>query len=135
MDIRKFAVEETGVLELLGASDEPLLDESKKPITVTLYGPGSKQYAKAQAAQSNRMIDKLKKKGKSDQSADERARETAEFLAACTKDFSDNLEYGDLQGEALHRAVYSDVTLGFISEQVNKYLSDWGNFSQRSTTN
>ena len=133
MDIRKFAVEETGVLELRDAADEPMLGEDSKPITVTLYGPGSKQYAKAQAAQQNRMIDKLKRKGKSDQTAEEKARETAEFLAGCTKEFSANIEMDGLQGEALHRAVYSDTSIGFIAEQVGKHLGEWGNFSKPST--
>ena len=134
-DIRKFAVEETGALELLGPSDEPLIGDDGQPITITLYGPGSKAYAKAQAAQQNRMIDKLKKKGKSDQTAEEKVREQAEFLAGCTKEFSPNLEYENLKGDALFRAVYSDVTIGFIAEQVGKHLGDWSNFMKRSTAN
>jgi hypothetical protein len=132
MDIRKFAVEETGVLELLSASDEPLVGDDGKPMTVTLYGPGSKAYAKAQAAQQNRMIDKLKRKGKSDQTAEEKAREQAEFLAGCTKDFSANIEYDGLKDEALFKAVYSDTSVGFIAEQVGKHLGDWGNFTKGS---
>ena len=137
MDIKKFAVEETSVLELLDANDAPMLGEDQKPMTITLYGPGSKQYARAQAAQSNRMIDKLKRKGKSDQSADDKAREQAEFLAGCTKEFSSNIEYpngsgASLAGEALHKAVYSDTSIGFIAEQVGKHLGEWGNFKTGS---
>lgn len=130
MDIKKFAVEETSVIDpLLDSKDEPMIDENGKPMTVTVYGPGSKPYAKAQAAQQNRMIDKLKKKGKSDQTAEEKAREQAEFLSACTKEFSPNFEYEGLTGEALLRAVYSETTLGFISEQVGKHIAEWGNFT------
>jgi hypothetical protein len=133
MDIRKFAVEETSVLELLGADDQPLIGDDKRPMTVTLYGPGSKSYARAQAAQQNRMIDKLKRKGKSEQSAEEKAREQADFLAGCTKAFSANIEYDGLAGEALFKAVYGDTSIGFIAEQVGKHLSEWSNFTKGST--
>jgi hypothetical protein len=137
MDIRKFAVEETSVLALHDASDAPMVDETGAPVTVTLYGPGSKPYARAQAAQQNRMLDKLKRKGKSDLTADDKAREQAEFLAGCTKEFSPNLEYTNggtekLSGEALHRAVYADNSIGFIAEQVGKFLGEWGNFTKGS---
>jgi hypothetical protein len=132
VDIRKFAVEETSILELVGADEAPLKGEDGKPMTVTLYGPGSKAYARAQAAQSNRMIDKLKKKGKTDQSAEEKAREQAEFLAGCTKEFSSNIEYDGLKGDVLYRAVYADSSIGFIAEQVAKHIGEWGNFSKGS---
>ena len=135
MDIRKFAVEETGALDLVSASDEPLIGDDGQPMVIVLYGPGSKAYAKAQAAQQNRMIDKLKKKGKSDQTAEEKVREQAEFLAGCTQEFSANISYDDLKGDALHRAVYADTSVGFIAEQVSKFLGDWSNFTKRSTTN
>jgi hypothetical protein len=132
MDIKRFAVEETSVLELRDAADVPMVDDVGKSVTVTLYGPGSKPYAKAQAAQQNRMIDKLKRKGKSDQSAEDKAREQAEFLAGCTKEFSANFEYEKLTGEALHKAVYADTSVGFIAEQVGKHLGEWGNFTKGS---
>jgi hypothetical protein len=102
-------------------------------MTVTVYGPGSKSYARAQAANQNRMIDKLKRKGKSEQSAEEKAREQAEFLAGCTKEFSANIEYDALKGEALHKAVYADITIGFIAEQVGKHLAEWSNFTRAPT--
>jgi hypothetical protein len=132
-DIRKFAVEETGVLALRSAEDEPLIGDDNTPMSVTLYGPGSKTYAKAQAANQNRMIDKLKRKGKTEQTAEEKAREQAEFLAACTKEFSANITYDALAGEALFKAVYADISIGFIAEQVGKHLGDWANFTKGST--
>ena len=134
MDVRKFAVEETGVLELRGANDEPLIGEDGKPMTITGFGPGSKTYAQAQAENQNRMIDKLKRKGKTEQSAADKARELAEFLAGCTREFSANIEYDGLKGEALFKAVYSDVSIGFIAEQFGKWLNDWSSFKKASTT-
>lgn len=139
-NIKKHAVQETTTLHLRDASDELLFAEDSKgnpdkskPMEVVLYGPGSVQYSKAQAASSNKMLDRLKKKGKVDQSADDKAAETAEFLAACTKTFN-NVAYDDLQGESLARAIYADASLGFIVSQVNACLGDWSNFTKASTT-
>lgn len=130
-DIRKHAVEETTVIHLRDADDQLLYadDERTLPITVTVFGPGSKVFAKAQSSNANRMLERLKRKGKAEQTADEKAEETARFLAACTKS-SENLEYDQLQGEALYKAVYADVTIGFIADQVNKHLGDWANFTK-----
>ena len=135
MDIKRFAVEETGTIELRGADDSPLIGDDGQPMTVTVYSPGSKSYARAHAAQSNRLIDKLKRKGKMDQSAEEKAMEQSAFLVGCTKEFSANVGYDGLIGEALFKAIYSDASIGFIAEQVGKYLSDWGNFTTPSTKN
>ena len=135
MDIKRFAVDETGVLALRDSGDEPMLGEDGAPMTITLYGPGSKQYARAQAAQQNRMIDKPKRKGKTEQSAEEKVREQAEFLAGCTKEFSANIEMDALKGEALFKAVYSEPDIGFIAEQVGKHLGDWSNFKRLSPMN
>ena len=134
MDIRKFAVEETSTLTLRDANGDPMLAEDGQPMTITLYSPGSKTYAKAQAAQNNRLLDKLKRKGKAEQSASERAAEAAEFLSACTQAFSSNIQYDELTGEALYKAVYADTSIGFIAEQVGKHLGDWANFSKGSAT-
>lgn len=136
MDIKKFAVSPTSKLHLRDANDELLFadEEKTKPITVNLYGPGSREYARAQTAQSNRMIDKLKRKGKTEQTAEQRASESAEFLSDCTEGW-ENMEYDQLTGRALSVAVYSDVTIGFIADQVAKHIGDWSNFTKPSATN
>ncbi len=130
MDIRKYAVEPTSKLHLRDANDELMFTDEGKPVAVNLYGPGSKQYARAQAAQNNRLLDKLKRKGKSDQTAEQRAAESSEFLADCTESF-ENLEYDNLAGRELFMAVYADVSIGFVADQVAKYISDWSNFTKR----
>ena len=134
MDIRTKAVKPTGRLHLRDAADEPMFTPDGKEVAVNVYGPGSKQYAKAQAAQQNRMIDKMKRKGKTEQTAEQKAAEQAEFLRDCTDSF-ENMTYGDLTGPAMAHAVYSDPLIGFIADQVAKYISDWSNFSQPSATN
>lgn len=137
MDIRKFAVEPTKKLHLRDASDQLMYaDEAKTlPMAVNLFGPASKQYAKAKAAQNNRIVDRFKRKGKAEQSAEQSAAETAEFLAACTESW-ENVEYGNLtETHALSMAVYSDTEIGFIADQVSKELTEWANFIKPSTTN
>lgn len=140
-DIRKFAVTPTGRLHLRDAADELMFadgadgkPDKNKPIAVNLYGPGSKPYVKAQAEQSNRMVDKIKRKGKTSQTAEQAAAEKAEFLSECTASW-ENMEYDGQTGEALSRAVYSDTSIGFIADQVAKFLGDWANFTTSSTTN
>lgn len=136
MDIKSYAVEPTSRLHLRDAADELMYDggDKTKPIAVNLFGPGSKQYAKAQAAQQNRMLDKLKRKGKTEQTAEQIAQEKAEFLADCTHSF-EHLEYDALIGRALAVAVYADTTIGFIADQAAKHIGDWANFSKGSATN
>jgi len=137
MDIKKFAVEPTKRLHLRDAADQLIYADEQKtlPVCVNLYGPGSKQYGKAKAAQNSRMIEKLRRKGKIDQTAEQNTTETAEFLAACTAGW-ENLEYGDItEASAISIAVYSDESIGFIADQVAKELNDWSNFTRPSTTN
>lgn len=130
MDIRDKAVEETSRIDLVDANETPLVDDAGQPCFIVVYGPGSKQYASAQNKNQNRAFARLRKKGKVEQSVDERVRENAEFLADCTHSFSDNLRYGDLEGRELHIAVYSEQGIGFIAEQVSRHLSDWANFTK-----
>lgn len=134
MDIRTKAVSATGRLHLRDAAEELMYTADGKEVAVNVYGPGSKQYAKAQAAQQNRAVDMLKRKGKTDQTAEQRRQENAEFLADCTESF-ENVEYDGLTGRALSIAVYSDTSIGFIADQVAKHIGDWANFSKPSATN
>ena len=133
MDIRqKYAVAETGRLHLRDATDALMYTPEGAEIAVNLYGPGSKPYAKALAAQQHRNMERLRRKGRAAQSADAIATEAAEFLADCTESF-EHLDYDELTGSALARAVYADKTIGFVGDQVAKFLNDWANFSPVST--
>lgn len=145
MQILTIAVEPTSVLHVRDAADNllyekkpdaadpaKLVDDLEKPVTITLHSPGSKAFAKANAAKNNRYMDRIKRKGKSDLTADQTAAENAQFFADCTASMQ-HIEIGDLQGEALYKAVYSNYSIGFIAEQVNKQLGDWANFTSGST--
>lgn len=127
MDIKKFAVEQTGRIEVRDAEGELI-----PGAVITVYSPGSKQFAKAQANKSNRTLDLLRRKGKSDQTPESIAEERSTYLSDCTAGF-EGIEYDKLEGKSLYKAVYADVSLGFIADQVAEYLGDWSNFTSAST--
>jgi len=129
MDIRKFSAQNTGRLVLKTAGDEIMTDDSGKEMAIVYFSPGSKEYSRATSKMNNRNIERLRKKGKIDQTPEQKTAEAAEFLADCTQSF-ENIDYDKLQGRELFIAVYSDLSLGFIADQGAKYISDWANFSQ-----
>ena len=139
-DIRKYAVSPTSRLHLKNAVDELMYADDNeagkpdlnKPMVVVLWGPGSREHARAQAIQSNRFMEKLRGKGRINETEAERREQQAEMLAACTQSF-ENIDYANLQGLALYKAVYSDLEIGFIADQVAKHLGDWANFQKTST--
>jgi hypothetical protein len=131
-DLAQAMANDTAVLHLKSAQGEPLTIKDAagedQPVTVTLYGPGSKQYQQAQMAAQRRVM-VLMKKGKGDKrTPDERREDVAVLLADLTAGFT-NLEYMGLQGRELAVAVYSEAKLGYIADQVNVFASDWANFT------
>ena len=139
-DIRKHAVTPTAILHLRDANDELMYADDAdgnpdltRPMRAVLYGPGSKPFKSAQTKSSNRMVERMKKKGKADLSPAEQARQNADFLVECTKSL-ENVEFDQLAGDALFDAVYMEPELGFIPEQINKHINDWANFTKPSAT-
>ncbi|GGZ97619.1 hypothetical protein [Novosphingobium arvoryzae] len=133
-DITKLAATETSIVELVGGDDAPLYDDKGKRLTITVYGPGTKVYQRAQQRQQNQLMDKIKKRGKMDQTAEEKLAEQADFLAACTVSFN-GFAYppaDGLEGQDLFRKAYADPSIGFIAAQVAAHINDWANFTKSS---
>ncbi len=133
-DITKLAATETSIVELVGGDDAPLYDDKGKRLTITVYGPGTKVYQRAQQRQQNQLMDKIKKRGKMDQTAEEKLAEQADFLAACTVSFN-GFAYppaDGLEGQDLFRKAYADPSIGFIASQVAAHINDWANFTKSS---
>ena len=131
-DITTLAATDTSTVELVGGDDAPLFDDKGKRLSITVYGPGSKVYQRAQARQQNQLMDKIKKRGKMDQSAEEKLAEQADFLAACTVSFN-GFAYPPavgLEGQELFRKAYADPSIGFIATQVAAHINDWANFTK-----
>jgi hypothetical protein len=127
-DLSQFEVAEIGVLEVLNVKDEPLLHNGE-PVRIHLYGPGSAQFvraqAKADAASQQRTFAALR--GKVNKTAiDDQREDLIIKLAACTA----QIENFPIPGGA--EALYRNAKLGYITNQVIKYLDDWANFQQPS---
>lgn len=129
-DLSAFEAAETAVLEVLNQKEEPLLFNGQ-PVTIELYGPGSAQYARAQAkvdtASQTRAFAAIRGKVTKD-AAEEGRKLNAEKLAACTK----TIINFPVPGGAL--ALYSNPKLGYITNQVAKFVEDWANFPAGSLT-
>lgn len=138
-NLKKFALQPTSILHLRDGNDDLMYadgadgqPDKEKPMRVRLFGPGTKRFAAARAAQSNRSVDRIKKKGKSDQSAEEQVAERAKFLTQCTDGF-ENIEVDGLTGDALAMAVYGDLELCFIPAQIDEYIGNTANFTGASS--
>jgi len=127
-DISKLAVASTSVIELESPDGDILLDDNGETISVTVYGPGSKQFQKATGARNRAVLEYVRKGGKKMRD-DEQREHDAEFLACCTCSFN-NFVYKDLTGQEMFKAAYLDASIGFIAEQVQKAIGDWSNFTQ-----
>jgi hypothetical protein len=140
-NLKKFALVSTIIHHLLDGDENPMYADGadgqpdlSRPMRAHMFGPGTKQYAKAQAAQSNRSMDRFKKKGKANMTAEEQSTERATFLAACTARL-ENVEVDELTDEALAIAVYTDTEVCFIPMQLDKLIGDTANFTKASQTN
>lgn len=137
LELNTLAAAETGTLELRGADDAPLLKADGKPVTVTVYGPGSKPYIAATAARQNRLIARVQRGKGLAESPEEKARNEAEFLAAIVAG-DDGLDIKDLtdglKGADKYRAIFSHPGIAFLGDQVAKFAGDWANFSKGSAT-
>ncbi len=135
-DIATMAVASTGALHLKDASGNLMYDAEGKPARIHLYGPASPQYSRIEELQTQRALKRAQDNdGKpSAMSAEQRRETTAEDYAAVTASF-ENFTYspaGKATGEELYRATYSDPALGFIVNQITRFLADWGNFRPAS---
>jgi hypothetical protein len=133
MDIRKFAVSPTTDVHLKNpATDMPLYDgadekgnpDTSKPIVIQIFGPGSKEYREAGSIATNKQI----KRGKKGLTAQVINEDRIGILVACTFGFK-NFNYG---GGAFSpdtvRALYTDPEMGWVREQVEEQMGDFGNF-------
>lgn len=132
-DIMSKAVSETGTIELLDADDEPLFGEKGNRSSITLYGPGSKVYEEADNERQNKLLEIMQRRpGKTKISTEDRRQMDTTFYARITASFN-NFSFGkDLSGFEMYKAAYLERRIGFILDQVVKYLGDWGNFKPKS---
>lgn len=145
-DIRKIAIGATGKMPVRDVDGNPVLDEKKNPLTITFYGPGSREQVRAKAEIQNEIMaemeaeaeaakeaEKNKKKGgkpapKPDIDLEAAHKRTAKLLAKLTVSL-DGFEY-----PGGPEAMYLDPTLGHITEDANSWVVKRGNFKPSSAS-
>lgn len=131
-EITSIAARDEFTVDLLNADESPLFNADGERLSITVYGPGSKQYAAAQAARNARIMERMAKRGaKARMTADEQETEAALFLASVTKSFNGWAYKSDPRA---FEDCYRDRQLGFIADQVQRAVGDWANFSTGSVT-
>ena len=134
-DIRTLAISKTGEVPVRNAQGEKQYDADGKPLTITVHSPGTKQFNAAQHARqlrnSDRMMDKMQGKADGKQTAEDALEERAEFLTAITISFN-NFGVEGLTGRAAFASVYSDLELGNIADDVEKFIGARANFIRPS---
>lgn len=123
-DLSKFELKDTADIEIELPNGSPMMN-GKEQVVISVYGGGSKQYVsakhRAENAASLRVSAMLRNKS-SRTSAEETAKEQAQFLADCTA------EVKGLPITALE--IYSNPKLKYITDQVQRFLDDDENFMQ-----
>ena len=102
MDIRSKSANETARMVVRDPSGDVMRDENGE-VAVVVHGPASKRHANAMAARSNRAIDMMKRRGKTEQTAAQKIAENAEFLADCT-----SAKQTASEGWGISRMLYRD---------------------------
>jgi hypothetical protein len=132
---------DVSILHLRDAEDELMYatgsdgeQDLTKPQRIHVYGPGTKQYAQAQAERNNRLVERLQRKGRAKMTANETIQERADFVAKCTKLFENIDSDNGSTGEDLYMETYLNPKLGHIAEQVELHARNTANFKQPSTT-
>lgn len=128
-DISSQAVNETTIIELDGADGEPMVNDKGERLTVTVFGPGSKPYQKAQAIRNRAVLAQIRK-GKTKLSGNAQLEIDSEFLATCTESFGGFVYKDFTPGYEMFKACYMDYSIGFIADQVLTKIGDWENFTR-----
>jgi hypothetical protein len=134
IDISEVIVTDTVEIHLRGPDGERMYTKENLPVSVTVYGISSKRFAAEKSKSSNRALERLRSKGKFNQSAEDAAEERASFLTACTYKLNNFTYKGSDDAEAI-KAMYMDPKMGWITNQIDEEMSDWSNFSKPSPTN
>lgn len=138
-DITKKRALETAHVELVEGDGSPMYDDEGERLSVTVHGPGSKQWRQADAERSRRRTQRIEKNRKLSAAMDGAEGDEVDFLVAITISFN-GWEYPAPDGKwksqnDMFRAAYSDDSIGYIRDHVHKEANDWGVFTNGSAKN
>lgn len=137
MGILKYAVEETKVIIINDANSVPMIGDDGNNVVIEIYGPGSKEYAKAQSKKNARLMNLARQQAKIQGNPELEAVEDANFYADIVKTAPNNIndDFPGLTGKQLLIALFTTRSLGYVCDQINKEIGSWANFIKPSTTN
>lgn len=121
-NVAEFEAAETAVLEVTDRKGDPLL-YAGQPVTIELYSPGSSQYLRAthKIATAQQTATFAAIRGKPiKETVEGNIHKQAEKLAACTASVR-NFPVPAFD-------IYANPKLGYITNQVAKFIEDWANF-------
>lgn len=130
-ELTTLATKDNFELQLRHPVTEELLfadKDEQEPVIVGLFSPSSKEHRNAvNALQNKRMRKGFREKDKIN--IEELRQDGINFLVACS-DYTKNLSYDGKPVKTADdfRAMYSDVSINWIREQVDAALGDVGNF-------
>jgi len=136
MSLKQYSLKETATLHLQTPDGELMYvgKDGDKPVTVELYGVGSRQYQQAERKRQDALASKFKRFKNKAIPTEELEELRVQFLVDCVAG-SQNFELNGETGAELYRAVFSDRSLIFITDQVDRFISDQANFTQKPLTN
>lgn len=143
MSMSKYELIEEATLHVKDAEDEPMFadgpdgePDKSKPMLIHMYGPGTKQQAKAQQARSNRATGRIQRTGKLDMTEQQALADSAEFAAGCTREM-ENMEglatKAGLDADDMVRDIYSNRRLHHVLAQAEQFARNTANFKQPSS--
>ncbi len=137
-------VAETAQIELNDAEGGPLLDDDRNRLSVTLCGPGSKTWQRADAERNRRQAARAEKNMRKIATtiADHRLSDQIDFLVAITVSFNgweyphpDRENGGSYPSQRdMFKAAYSDDSIGYIRDQLAAEGNDWSAFRKTVST-
>lgn len=134
-NIMQEAVADIADLELKRANGQPMLDDDKKPLSITMCGPGSATHVQAKAESKRRARARAEKANNLFSALDDSEEDALHFLATVTVSFN-GWEFPHPEGgkwktaQEMFKAAYAAQEIGFIREQALAFQGDWGNFSK-----
>jgi len=130
-EIKKVAARDTFDCMLKAADGKPLMGDDGAQLSVTVYGPGSKQFQKAKVTQQARILAMMKESGGTALTPDEQSSDAAMFLADCTVSLN-GFCYDGKSDAGAAQSLYSDHSLDYITDQVKNGIVSWQNFTGSS---
>lgn len=138
-DITQKRALETATVDLVEGNGAPMYDNEGSRLSVTVHGPGSKQWRQADAERSRKRTQRLEKNRKLSAAMDGAQDDEIDFLVSVTISFN-GWEYpcpdGKWKSQAdMFRAAYADDSIGYIRDHVHKEANDWSVFTNGSARN